>query len=59
MPRLFLASRYGQGFPRQGSHDKLKLGDVRIGVRNPKDELKTGPDHAMVKEFGLSEKNLF
>jgi mRNA interferase HicA len=27
-------------------------------LRNPKDELKTGTLHAMLKQFGLSEQDL-
>lgn len=43
----------------KGSHGVLKLGDTRTIVRNPKDELKTGTYHAMLKQLGLSEKDLF
>lgn len=43
----------------KGSHGVLKLGDARTVVRNPKDELKTGTYHAMLKQLGLSEKDLF
>jgi hypothetical protein len=28
-------------------------------VRNPKDELKTGTYHAMLKQLGLTENDLF
>lgn len=40
----------------KGSHGVLKLGDARTIVRNPKDELKTGTYHAMLKQLALSEK---
>ena len=43
----------------KGSHGVLKLGGTRTIVRNPKDELKTGAYHAMLKQLGLSEKDLF
>jgi mRNA interferase HicA len=43
----------------KGSHGVLKLGDARTVVRNPKDELKTGTYHAMLKQHGLSEKDVF
>ena len=33
----------------KGSHGVLKLGDTRTIVRNPKDELKTGTYHAIVR----------
>ena len=43
----------------KGSHGVLKFGDARTVVRNPKDELKTGTYHAMLKQLGLTEKDLF
>jgi mRNA interferase HicA len=43
----------------KGSHGVLKLDVCRTVVRNPKDELKTGTYHAMLKQLGLSEKDLF
>lgn len=43
----------------KGSHGVLKLSDTRTIVRNPKDELKTGTYHAMLKQLGLNEKDLF
>lgn len=43
----------------KGSHGVLKVGEARTIVRNPKDELKTGTYHAMLKQLNLSEKNLF
>lgn len=43
----------------KGSHGVLKLGATRTIVRNPKDELKSGTYHAMLKQLGLSEKDLF
>jgi mRNA interferase HicA len=43
----------------KGSHGLLTLGDLRTVVRNPKDELKTGTYHAMLKQLGLTENDLF
>jgi mRNA interferase HicA len=37
----------------KGSHGVLKYGDKRTTLRNPKDELKTGTYHAMLKQLGL------
>ena len=42
----------------KGSHGLLLLGDLRTTVRNPKDELKTGTLHAMLKQLGLTEGDL-
>ena len=42
----------------KGSHGLLVLGARRTVVRNPKDELKTGTYHAMLKQLGLTEKDL-
>jgi len=42
----------------KGSHGLLILGGQRTVVRNPKDELKTGTYHAMLKQLGLTEKDL-
>ena len=42
----------------KGSHGGLKMGDARTIVRNPKDELKTDTYHAMLKQLGLTEKDL-
>lgn len=42
----------------KGSHGLLALGDLRAVVRNPKDELKTGTYHAMLKQLGLTEHDL-
>ena len=42
----------------KGSHGLLILGDQRTVVRNPKDELKTGTYHAMLKQLGLTEKDV-
>ena len=42
----------------KGSHVTLYFGDRRTIVRNPKDELKTGTYHAMLKQLGLREKDL-
>jgi mRNA interferase HicA len=36
----------------------LKLGDRRTVLRNPKDELKTGTLHAMLKQLGLKEEDI-
>lgn len=38
----------------KGSHVTLYLGDRLTIVRNPKDELKTGTLHAMLKQLGIS-----
>lgn len=43
----------------KGSHGVLKYGDRRTVLRNPKDELKTGTYHAMLKQLGLMEDDLF
>lgn len=43
----------------KGSHGVLTMGDLRTVVRNPKDELKTGTYHAMLKQLGLTEHDLF
>ena len=32
---------------------------VRTVVRNPKDELKTGTFHAMLKQLGINEQDLY
>lgn len=42
----------------KGSHGVLILGDKRTVVRNPKDELKTGTMHAMLKQLGLSREDI-
>jgi mRNA interferase HicA len=42
----------------KGSHGVLILGDHRTVVRNPKDELKTGTFHAMLKQLGLSRSDI-
>jgi mRNA interferase HicA len=42
----------------KGSHGVLTLGNSRTVVRNPKDELKTGTYHAMLKQLGLTEKDM-
>lgn len=42
----------------KGSHGILTLGDRRTVVRNPKDELKTGTMHAMLKQLGLSRAEI-
>ncbi len=38
----------------KGSHQTLILGDKLTIVRNPKDELKTGTLHAMLKQLDLT-----
>lgn len=38
----------------KGSHGVLVVGVRRTVVRNPKDELKTGTLHAMLKQLGLT-----
>lgn len=42
----------------KGSHGLLIMGDFRTTVRNPKDELKTGTYHAMLRQPGLTERDL-
>ncbi|HXJ96213.1 MAG TPA: type II toxin-antitoxin system HicA family toxin [Terriglobia bacterium] len=41
----------------KGSHGTLYFGDKRTIVRNPKDELKTGTLHAMLKQLGIDPKD--
>ncbi|MFZ4856702.1 MAG: type II toxin-antitoxin system HicA family toxin [Desulfuromonadaceae bacterium] len=38
----------------KGSHIALFLGDNLTIVRNPKDDLKSGTFHAMLKQLGIS-----
>ncbi len=42
----------------KGSHQTLYFGERKTIIRNPKDELKTGTCHAMLKQLGISEKDL-
>lgn len=42
----------------KGSHVTLYLGERLTIVRNPKDELKTGTLHAMLRQLGLSLSDL-
>ena len=42
----------------KGSHGVLILGERRTVVRNPKDELKTGTMHAMLKQLDLSRNEI-
>ena len=42
----------------KGSYGLLVIGNRRTVVRNPKDELKTGTYHAMLKQLGLTEKDI-
>ena len=42
----------------KGSHGVLVLGKRRTVVRNPKDELKTGTLHGMLKQLGLSKNDI-
>lgn len=42
----------------KGSHGVLYFGDRMTVVRNPKDELKTGTFHGMLKQLGLTEKEI-
>ena len=42
----------------KGSHGVLILGDRRTVVRNPKDELKTGTYYAMLKQLGITDRDL-
>ena len=57
------AKRHGIAFDwrpdrGKGSHGVLNLGAYRTVVRNPKDELKTGTYHAMLKQLGLTENDI-
>jgi len=42
----------------EGSHQTLYFGERKTIIRNPKDELKTGTYHAVLKQLGISEKDL-
>ena len=42
----------------KGSHQTLYFGERKTIIRNPKDELKTGTYHAVLKQLGISEKDL-
>jgi len=42
----------------KGSHVTLYFGDRPTIVRNPKEELKTGTLHAMLRQLGLSLSDL-
>ena len=42
----------------KGSHVALRFGDKFTIVRNPKDELKTGTYHAMLKQLKIDEEEL-
>jgi mRNA interferase HicA len=42
----------------KGSHSTLKYGDHFTVIRNLKDELKTGTFNAMLKQLGISKKEL-
>ena len=42
----------------KGSHGILIIGERRTVLRNPKDELKTGTYHAMLKQLELKEQDL-
>lgn len=43
----------------KGSHQTLYYGKRVTIIRNPKDELKTGTFHAMLKQLGIEEKDLY
>jgi mRNA interferase HicA len=42
----------------KGSHGVLIFGDRRTVVRNPKDELKVGTFHAMLRQLDITESDL-
>lgn len=42
----------------KGSHMTLFYGEPFTIIRNLKDELKTGTFHAMLKQLGITEKEL-
>ncbi len=43
----------------KGSHQTLYYGDRYTVVRNPKDELKRGTYHAMLRQLDLEAQDLF
>jgi len=43
----------------KGSHGTLYVGARFTVVRSPKDELKTGTFHAMLKQLGITEQDLY
>lgn len=43
----------------KGSHGTLYVGERFAVVRSPKDELKTGTFHAMLKQLGITEQDLY
>jgi mRNA interferase HicA len=51
--RVYIDKKRGKG-----SHQTLYFGERKTIIRNPKDELKTGTYHAMLKQLGISEKDL-
>ena len=51
--RVYIDKKRGKG-----SHQTLYFGERKTVIRNPKDELKTGTYHAMLKQLGISEKDL-
>jgi mRNA interferase HicA len=42
----------------KGSHGTLYFGERRTIVRNPRDELKKGTFHAMLKQLGIDPSEL-
>lgn len=48
----------GRQEAREGGHQTLYFGERKTVLRNPKDELKTGTYHAMLRQLGISEKDL-
>ncbi len=42
----------------KGSHQTLYFGDKLTIIRDPKDELKTGTLHAMLKQLGLTKDDI-
>lgn len=42
----------------KGSHITLYLGDRSTIIRNPKDELKTGTFHAILKQLDVAQNDL-
>jgi mRNA interferase HicA len=51
--RVYIDKKRGKG-----SHQTLYFGERKTVIRNPTDELKTGTYHAMLKQLGISEKDL-
>jgi mRNA interferase HicA len=51
--RVYIDKKRGKG-----SHQTLYFGERKTIIRDPKAELKTGTYYAMLKQLGISEKDL-